>query len=702
MIRPLFNHGHHNNQTNHGSDKQIVVQTNKSCFRQIYLIFFRKIKISTNHFFYPPLKKKEGIAMKKGIIFTSIFTLIFTITITLCWAYTIEERHVSIMTDRFGRSIEKIKLGGHPYMKSHPEITVDQNQNFRNLHAREWNIVEHRFAVPPDFASFEEAARSYLSEHCYGPSVGLNDESKELVFVDEKIVNSGSIYHFGRCFIRFRQVYNQIPVIGSEVIVEMNNRFELIAIVARIIYDIDTFMETSNISLEPSVSFADAEIFAKNRMAKKYQISNINNIYTESHEPGIYNQYVMGNPGNGGSLVWTFVLSHDNQEELILVSASLSKVSTKVCNLYFILTPAYTLSGIITDNNGEVCSKIEVEIIQDDFYSYYRTDSTGYYEIKGIPENKGYAVIATATGDTAYLPFKQYNISITQSIEKNITLTPALDISGYLKDSSGNPVSGVTVKGNSESNPDSLRVTTSNTKGFYKINNIPAGSDYTIKVEPLHYGEQKKAGQTAGTTVDFVLSNGGMISGYVKNTTFSPLAGIYVQISSDFLDKSLLTVSDKNGYFVFKGLSENDPGGNLISDYLISTASVEYLSSESNGHKVGDEINFTLTSGLNNVITGTLTDSNDSLPPEADYVRVYLYKTNGAAIISNVKIDANGQFEFNNLNSTTSYQIKCKVLNGTMNGQRRWAAENGTEILRGNAKSYSVGSNIELQLDGLW
>ncbi|MBF0452889.1 MAG: PKD domain-containing protein, partial [Candidatus Magnetomorum sp.] len=262
--------------------------------------------------------------MKKGIIFISIFTLIFTITIAISWAFTFEERQVRIKTDRFGRSIEKLKLGGHPYMKTHPEITVDQNQNFRNLHAREWNIVEHRFAVPPDFASFEEAARSYLSEHCYGPPVGLNDESKELVCVDEKIVNSGSIYHSGRCFIRFRQVYNQIPVIGSEVIVEMNNRFELIAIVARIIYDIDTFMETSNISLEPAVSVADAEIFAKNRMVKKYQISNINNIYTASHELGIYNQYVMGNPGNGGSLVWAFVLSHDNQKELILVSASLS------------------------------------------------------------------------------------------------------------------------------------------------------------------------------------------------------------------------------------------------------------------------------------------------------------------------------------------------------------------------------------------
>ncbi|MBF0450149.1 MAG: carboxypeptidase regulatory-like domain-containing protein [Candidatus Magnetomorum sp.] len=378
------------------------------------------------------------------------------------------------------------------------------------------------------------------------------------------------------------------------------------------------------------------------------------------------------------------------------------KVSTKVCNLYFILTPAYTLSGIITDNNGEVCSKIEVEIIHDDFYAYYRTDSTGYYEIKGIPENKGYAVIATAAGDTAYLPFKQYNISITQSIEKNITLTPALDISGYLKDSSGNPVSGVTVKGISVSSPDSLRVTTSNTKGFYKINNIPAGSDYTIKVEPLHYGEQKKAGQTAGTTVDFVLSNGGMISGYVKNTTFSPLAGIFVQISSDFLDKSLLTVSDKNGYFVFKGLSENDPGGNLISDYLISAASIDYLSDESSGHKVGDEVNFTLTSGLNNVITGTLTDSNASQPSATDYVRVYLYKTNKSAIVSKVKIDANGQFEFNNLDSNTSYEIKFKVLKGSMVGQRRWAGENGPEILRGNAKSYSVGSDIQIQLDGSW
>ncbi|ETR68595.1 MAG: hypothetical protein OMM_04475 [Candidatus Magnetoglobus multicellularis str. Araruama] len=105
-------------------------------------------------------------------------------------------------------------------------------------------------------------------------------------------------------------------------------------------------------------------------------------------------------------------------------SQSKEQISSNVCNLYFILTQAYTLSGVITDTNGDLCSKIEVELIHDDddFYGYYRTDSSGFFEIKGIPQNSGYALIVTAAGDTAYLPFKENKISITQSLEKILPL----------------------------------------------------------------------------------------------------------------------------------------------------------------------------------------------------------------------------------------------------------------------------------------
>ncbi|ETR68594.1 MAG: hypothetical protein OMM_04474 [Candidatus Magnetoglobus multicellularis str. Araruama] len=270
-----------------------------------------------------------------------------------------------------------------------------------------------------------------------------------------------------------------------------------------------------------------------------------------------------------------------------------------------------------------------------------------------------------------------------------------------MRNTNGDPVADTIVKAISESNPGSLRMTTSNTQGFYKIKNIPAGSDYVIKVEPLHYGKQTKIGQTAGTSVDFVLSNGGMISGFVKNSELSPIRGIFVQLSSSFLDKPLIKVTNNQGYFAFKGLSENDPGGNLITDYAISTASIDYLTEESTGHKLGDEVNLTLTSAVENVIKGKLIDSSNAMPPAKNYARVYLYEAN-SRLKSKVKIDANGEFEFTGLDLNINYQIKFKVLEGAMSGQRRWAGENGPEISKSNAKSYPVGSTIECQLDNLW
>ena len=379
------------------------------------------------------------------------------------------------------------------------------------------------------------------------------------------------------------------------------------------------------------------------------------------------------------------------------------QIKSNVCNLYFILTPAYTISGQVTDNNDEACSQIEIEIFKGDFYRYYRTDSTGNYEINGIPANSGYAMIVTAAGNTAYLPLKEDNININSNITKNITLTPAFEIWGYIKDTNGSPVSDVIVKALSESDPDSLRIATSNGQGYYKIKNVPAGSDYMIKVEPLQYAEQKKTGQTAGTSVDFVLSDGGIISGYVRNSSLSPLEGIYVQISSSYLDKPALTITDDKGYFAFKGLPQNDLSGNLISDYNIMTASIVYLSEEASGKKLGDEINFTLTNASANVITGRVVDTNNSLPPAKDYVRVYLYKEQASGgFVSKVKTDANGEFEFSGLDTNINYQIKFKVLNGAMINQRPWAGNDGPEASRGNSIPISVGSDIEFKFNGIW
>ena len=262
--------------------------------------------------------------MKKRNVFISLIIIIYCFTITCGFTVPLEERKVKFMNDKWGRKIDKKRYGKPAYMKSNPYIKQDKEYNFRYMRAKEWNIIEHRFASNHDYSTFEEAARSYLSKHCYGPTIGINDESIELKILSEKnLGKSENSIHYNRRIIRFKQYYGEIPVIGSEIIVEIGERFELFSIIAKIITDIDSFITSSNISLTPNIDINGAEIFAKNRMAAKYQISS-QNINTQIKELGIYSQYIFGNSSSSGCLVWKFILTHEDKKEMVLVSTSLS------------------------------------------------------------------------------------------------------------------------------------------------------------------------------------------------------------------------------------------------------------------------------------------------------------------------------------------------------------------------------------------
>ena len=230
------------------------------------------------------------------------------------WAVPLEERKVIFKFDQHAR------FGGEDYAFSPPYIKQDEHNNFRYLRAREWNLVQHKFATTPDFRSSEEAARFFLSDHTYGPVLGLIDEAAELKHINSKTVyTSNSVYHMGRQFIRFQQYYQDIPVVAAEIIVQLSSKLELISIIGRVVPG----MALKDISILSVVSSEDAIATAIQRMTNKYGV-NSEQIEITNSQKSIFNQYIFDGTASMCALVWQIDLEFNNQAETVLVDARLA------------------------------------------------------------------------------------------------------------------------------------------------------------------------------------------------------------------------------------------------------------------------------------------------------------------------------------------------------------------------------------------
>ena len=377
-------------------------------------------------------------------------------------------------------------------------------------------------------------------------------------------------------------------------------------------------------------------------------------------------------------------------------------ISSGSSNIIFMLMQGYTLSGTVTNNDGDPLSKIIVEIrsITEDFYGRSKTDSQGSYEIKGIVSASDYKIMVTSSGDDSYIPIKE-SIAIVNDMTKNINLVPGFKLSGYVK-KDGTGVKDVTVMIISISN-DFFSQEVTDSWGYYEVNNVPAGSDYQITAKPINYAQQTQVDQTAGTEVNFNLSSGGPVSGYVRDASFNPLSGVRVKLSSSYLNNSIGTTTNTDGYYIFNGLQKYDLSGNYIADYVITVSSSDYPIQEETNIKVDDTVNFTMVSSDNNKLSGVVTDSSGSIPPLTQYVYVYLFKeqTKGGQVAM-MKTDENGQFEFTGLQSDQTYQLRFKILKGSNKNVKFWSGINGPNSNRANAKGYLPGNNVNFQFDVAW
>ena len=119
---------------------------------------------------------------------------------------------------------------------------------------------QHPLAPTADLraASPEQAARSVLGE--YAPLLGLRDASKDLRLLSQHPAGAG------RSFVRFQQTYQAIPVVGGEIIVQLNPANQVLSIGGELLPDLA-------LDTRPRIGAAAARQIALEQLAKDYGLA---------------------------------------------------------------------------------------------------------------------------------------------------------------------------------------------------------------------------------------------------------------------------------------------------------------------------------------------------------------------------------------------------------------------------------------------
>jgi len=159
-----------------------------------------------------------------------------------------------------------------------------------------------------------EAARGFLS--AYGALFGLTDQAQDLVIMREAAPDAQ------RSFVRFQQVYQGIPVLGGELIVQVDPANNIPSASGEILPDI-------SLSTTPALEAATAVQTALAAIAK-WHSAEPSDLLVTTPELWIYNP-VLTEPGSGVTrLVWRLEVTSASGlpiRELILIDAQRGSVA---------------------------------------------------------------------------------------------------------------------------------------------------------------------------------------------------------------------------------------------------------------------------------------------------------------------------------------------------------------------------------------
>jgi len=192
-------------------------------------------------------------------------------------------------------------------------------------------------------------------------------------------------------------------------------------------------------------------------------------------------------------------------------------------------------------------------------------------------------------------------------------------------------------------------------QGRYAIHDIPAGA-YTLFIDHADY--QKKV--VAGLAIDrdagrnFVLDRGGMIWGYVKDTSGQPVVGRLV-VAQPQGQEPLFGRTDSQGKYGIGGLSSGVPLYVMVqrgdgNGYQIHPSTVTAT-------QAGTQVDFTVSAvGQTFVLQGTVTQACDG-SPLANARVVASYATAEEFFFRVAHTDANGRYTMSDLPALAGYRL---------------------------------------------
>jgi bacillolysin len=167
-------------------------------------------------------------------------------------------------------------------------------------------------ALPPA-ANSEVAAREFLAT--YGPLFGIENQADQLEVM--KIQTTGD-----RSFVRFQQVTEGVPVLGGELVVQLNTRQDVLSVNGEILPD-------PAVSTAPVISSELARQRAIEKIAKDYGATETA-LQATTPELWVYSPLLLGAPGlQRASLAWRVEVQARELapiKELVLVDATRGNV----------------------------------------------------------------------------------------------------------------------------------------------------------------------------------------------------------------------------------------------------------------------------------------------------------------------------------------------------------------------------------------
>lgn len=353
----------------------------------------------------------------------------------------------------------------------------------------------------------------------------------------------------------------------------------------------------------------------------------------------------------------------------------------------------------MTDSEGNPVSGAAVLLRTEDDMVLGRanTRGDGQYEIRAgvylrdyeyIKDKEIYILEASVPGNTDYEPLEE-ELSFTgeDDIIRDIILFTyyyAGTICGKVCDAGGMPIAGAYLKARLERYSVD---TETGDDGLYCLRSSFSSLDRLMTVAADGYASQERYAR-AGTTLNFYLELGGLISGHVRNIDGEGMKYVSVEIRSETSDYREIMYTDRYGFYRFEALSAND-------FYTIIANAYRYMPQSESQKRTGDEVDFTFGE-LSDTISGRLRDPCGRLSSDDVVVVIKIFEEGSEKRIGITDTDRWGYFEITGLTPDVKYQLRFEIFGTDTPIPPQWYREDYAALTRENAETCEAGTDEDM------